>query len=383
MQPEEPRGRLVCARCRRPSAVCYCAHLVSLSTRTRVVFLQHPREAKVPIGTARMSHLMLVNSELHQGVRFAAHPRVQELAADPTAALLFPGEGAQEPAQVAGAVQTLVVIDGTWAQARKVLRENPILQRLPRIGLLPERPGNYRIRREPTAECLATVEAVANALGALEQAPGRFDSMLGAFTFMVDRQLERAAASSGPRVCTRRRGVRAQAAALLRDQLERAVLVHCEVNAHARDQRPDGRPELLQLCALRLATGERFHALVAPRRPLAANAPYHLRIEEEELRAGEPIAAALARWAAFLRPEDVLGGWGHFTRDQLLVEGAPQGLEPWLDLRRLVSQRTQDSAGTPELAAQRLGQEVGAPVAAGRTGRLVAALGQIARALLR
>ena len=195
----EPRE--VCLHCRRPSAVCYCAHLVPLPTRTRVVILQHPREARVPIGTARMAHLMLPNSELlapqpvssDRAVLFGSHPRVQELTLDPAqvavTALLFPGPGAQDPALLPeGTIQNLVVIDGTWAQARKVLKQNPILHRLPRIGLLPTRPGNYRIRREPAADCLATIEALALALGVLERAPDRFAQMLTAFTFMVDRQ---------------------------------------------------------------------------------------------------------------------------------------------------------------------------------------------------
>ncbi|MFN7134575.1 MAG: DTW domain-containing protein, partial [Myxococcales bacterium] len=78
-----PAGRQICARCRRPQSVCYCTHLSPLSSRTRVVFLQHPREGKVAIGTARMAHLALPNSELHQGVDFSAHPRLQALAAAP------------------------------------------------------------------------------------------------------------------------------------------------------------------------------------------------------------------------------------------------------------------------------------------------------------
>ena len=271
MTPHPPRP--VCARCRRPSAVCYCAHLLALPTRTRVVFLQHPREAKVPVGTARMSHLMLGNSELHQGVHFASHPRVQELAEDPRAALLFPGPDAQDPAALpAGALQTLVVIDGTWAQARKVLRENPILQRLRRIGLSPTQPGNYRIRREPAADCLATVEAVAQALGALEGDPARFAGMLTAFTFMVDQQIERAAARTEPKRHRQWSERQLQSAARLRRQLAQAVVVCGEVNAHARGRLP-GRPELLHLCALRVTTGERFEALAAPRRPLARPRP--------------------------------------------------------------------------------------------------------------
>ena len=50
-------GRDVCDRCRRPVCGCYCAHVRSIDTRTKLVILQHPRERDVPIGTAHMATL--------------------------------------------------------------------------------------------------------------------------------------------------------------------------------------------------------------------------------------------------------------------------------------------------------------------------------------
>ena len=62
--------RIECARCRRPERLCWCAHLPVLPTETRIVFLQHPRERNLSIGTARMASLCLPSSELHVGVDF-------------------------------------------------------------------------------------------------------------------------------------------------------------------------------------------------------------------------------------------------------------------------------------------------------------------------
>src|SRR5258706_12373307 len=94
--------REVCYRCRRPKSACFCLHLKRVQTRTRVVFLQHPRERRVPIGTARLAHLSLPNSELHTGVDFAGHTRLEEILAGRNVAVLFPGEAAVDisPAQV-------------------------------------------------------------------------------------------------------------------------------------------------------------------------------------------------------------------------------------------------------------------------------------------
>src|SRR4051812_30398279 len=102
--------REVCLRCRRPARLCYCGHLPALATRTKVILLQHPREARMPIGTARMAHLALPGSELHRGVYFHDNARVRALMEEPGTALLFPGEGAINPEDVApGEIRHLIV----------------------------------------------------------------------------------------------------------------------------------------------------------------------------------------------------------------------------------------------------------------------------------
>ena len=173
--PLQPAHRELCLRCRRPRRACYCPHLRPVESATRTCFLQHPRERKTAIGTARMAHLSLPNSELHQGVSFEDHPRVRALAAAEGTALLFPGAESVDPAALRGPrPRAVIVVDGTWSQARKVVKQNPFLQALPRLAFTPERPSNYRIRAEPSAECVSTIEAVVHLLGALEGAPERF-----------------------------------------------------------------------------------------------------------------------------------------------------------------------------------------------------------------
>ncbi|ABC81828.1 tRNA-uridine aminocarboxypropyltransferase [Anaeromyxobacter dehalogenans] len=184
--------RELCRRCLRPAALCLCASLPVVRARTRVVILQHPREARLAICTAWLTRLALEDCELHRGVRFEDHPRVREVVAAPGAALLFPGEGAVPAAARAGdPPRLLVAVDGTWHQARKMVEASPSLAALPRISVVPDRPGGYAgLRREPEPEYLSTLEAVALALGALEQDPARFEPMREAFRKMVAQQLE-------------------------------------------------------------------------------------------------------------------------------------------------------------------------------------------------
>jgi tRNA-uridine aminocarboxypropyltransferase len=183
-----------CRRCLRPVAFCVCDHLPRLAARTRVVILQHPREARLAICSAWLCHAALPGSELLQGVRFDDHPRVAALLDEPGTWLLFPGEGARPAGALAGAPPaTLLVIDSTWPQAVKLLRKNPRLAALPRLALEPGTvaPSGYAgLREEPAEGHLATIDAVAEALGALEGDKARFAPMRTAFRLAVERQLE-------------------------------------------------------------------------------------------------------------------------------------------------------------------------------------------------
>ncbi|MGB8931895.1 MAG: tRNA-uridine aminocarboxypropyltransferase, partial [Anaeromyxobacteraceae bacterium] len=260
--------RELCLRCLRPRRACWCPHLRPVESATRACILQHLRERKTAIGTARMAHLSLPNSELHLGVSFREHPRVRALAAEEGTALLFPGEGAIDAAALRGRPpRTVIVVDGTWHQARKLLKENPFLLTLPRIGLSPVRPSNYRIRAEPSAECVSTIEATVLLLGALEGAPERFTPILEAFDKMVDLQIaERDRRSGSPRRLMRKgpKPPRTDTTlATLRDRPGDAVAVYAESSGWLNDAA--GREgELVQLVALRPSTGERFEAVVAP-----------------------------------------------------------------------------------------------------------------------
>jgi DTW domain-containing protein YfiP len=359
-----PRPR--CLKCRRPDGYCYCGALTPVATATRVVFLQHPRERTVAMGTARIARLALANAELHVGVRFDAHPRVRALADDPTAALLYP-DGADAGTEPATPPRTLVVIDGTWTTARKMLARNPVLACLPRIRLNPSTPGAYRIRREPAPHCLSTVEAVAAALAALEGGAERFAPMLAAFHDLIERQIAIAAVRRVPYHHARRR-VRARDRAFAN-----AVVVQTEGSAG------DDGHELVVLVAERVATGERFVAVAAPRSPLRAGFAQHTGWAVEQVRAGAPIADVAARWAAFLAPDDVLIGWGPFSAR--LLERERMRHQPWRDLRSDVIQRLGRRPGGAERAAALLtGTE---PVVGrlGRPGRQVAALAALVRGL--
>ena len=378
-------ARAVCVRCRRPTSACWCADLQPVTTRTRLVFLQHPREARVAIGTARIAHLGLTHSELHRGIDFSQHERVAQLIAQPGTALLFPGEGSVAPDQLAQPPETLLVIDGTWPQARRMLTLNPALRALPRIGFVPRQPGNYRIRREPAAHCVATVEAVVEVLAALDPDPSRFDPLLRAFERMVDRQLAGLASRTEP---IRRRLKPGDPWWLIRSlpDLEKLwpnlIAIAGEANAHRLGSGIPGEPEIIQLAAQRLATGEVFHAFLAPRRPLAPRAAHHLEVPVSALETGRPLGDVLRDWNRFVQPGDRLVGWGGFSWDLLAQEGWHPDAPP-VDLRLVAAQRLKRRPGRPDTATLAIGGTLGSePPTPGRAGRAVQAIAAFVTRLL-
>jgi DTW domain-containing protein YfiP len=350
-----------------------------------VVFLQHVREARVSIGTARIARLGLLNSELHEGVEFEGHPRIAELIARPGTALLFPGEGAVAPDALERPPETLLVIDGTWPQARKMMSLNPAFRSLPRIGFVPRRPGNYRIRREPAAHCVATVEAVVEVLAAFERDESRFAPLIRAFDSMVEAQIAARAARTTPA----RRRLKpcdpwwSSAAIPDLDALwPNLVAIAGEANAHGRDSGLVGRPELVQLAAMRLATGETFNAFLAPRRQLAANAARHLEVPAESLLGGDTVERVLNDWNRFVAPDDRLIGWGMHGFDLLAEEGWRPAAEP-IDMRLIAAHRFKRRPGTAEAAAIAAGGIVNEePPAPGRAGRTLRAINALTQAML-
>lgn len=150
-----------------------------MPTRTRFIFLMHPKEFKrEKAGTGRLTHLCLPTSEIHMGTDFDQHPEVQALLRDPRlhVVLLYPGsealnlsQGELTSATLGERCLVVLLLDATWACARKMLRLSPTLQALPRIMFTPQALSRFVIKQQPQAGCLSTLEATHETLLALSR----------------------------------------------------------------------------------------------------------------------------------------------------------------------------------------------------------------------
>ncbi|MCS4248593.1 tRNA-uridine aminocarboxypropyltransferase [Pseudomonas sp. BIGb0164] len=182
-------SRPQCSRCLRPVAHCLCPLIPSLDSRTRVLLLQHPSEVNHALNTARLAALGLNNAQLVVGEVFED---LASLLSSPgyQARLLFPADDAQPLQAYSPGDQALLLVvpDGTWRKARKLLHLNPLLAALPRVTLAEGSVSRYRLRKAPGAGALSTVEAIVQALQVLE-APASFEPLLKPFEALIEGQI--------------------------------------------------------------------------------------------------------------------------------------------------------------------------------------------------
>lgn len=204
-----PTPDATCARCGKPAPLCICADIVPLDHRVAVLILQHPQEQDVALGTARLTALHLKHATLGIGLSWASLSKALGRPADPKRwAVLYlgsvkaaelaagrdivvldrKGQAAVDQDAILAEIDGIVLLDGSWSQAKALWWRNPWMLKCRRIVLGPRRPSRYgKLRREPRRDALSTIEAAALLLSRLEHRP-EIERLLCA---SLDRLLER------------------------------------------------------------------------------------------------------------------------------------------------------------------------------------------------
>lgn len=198
-----------CPSCQKQRTLCFCDDLKSQSVSQKItlLILQHPQEPKEPLGTARLTHLLFTNSILKTGLSWPnlektlgrkADPKKwavlylgsakvpsltpdQSLDAPHIGARLFradkKGEVTTLSPETKTALEGLIVLDGTWSQAKTLWWRNAWLTKLTRLVLAPQKASAYgKFRKEPRRESLSTLESTGLTLSLLEDAP-RYETL--------------------------------------------------------------------------------------------------------------------------------------------------------------------------------------------------------------
>ncbi|XP_024018594.1 uncharacterized protein LOC21400808 [Morus notabilis] len=116
-----------------------------------------------------------------------------EIAVPPGSILLFPSKqavGVDRLKAIALDVTNLIVLDGTWAKAKRMYAENPWLKLLPHLKLELDKVSLYSgVRMQPKAGCLSSIESIVYALKELgDENHEGLDDLLDVFESMVGDQ---------------------------------------------------------------------------------------------------------------------------------------------------------------------------------------------------
>ena len=162
--------------------LCLCDSIPALTIMTKVIVVISHREILVPTNTGRLAAQALTNSailihgansaNISNDIGATACDLTPHLRPGRQALLLYPGDDADlltpELVQRYGGQVDLVVPDGNWRKTSKMRRRIPGMVDLPTVRLAPGAPSAYRVRKETKSEGLATIEAIARALGVIE-----------------------------------------------------------------------------------------------------------------------------------------------------------------------------------------------------------------------
>ncbi len=167
-----------------------------------VLVLQHPQERREPLATAPVAVATLRRAKLVAGLSWPNLERALGRPADPRRwGVLYLGsarpaalreereiiilgrDGAPiaDPAPILKRLDGIVLIDGSWKEAKTLWWRNPWLLKLHRLVVNPPAPARLgRLRREPRREALSTLESAALVLRHLEAGPSAADALLAA-----------------------------------------------------------------------------------------------------------------------------------------------------------------------------------------------------------
>ncbi|NRP52425.1 MULTISPECIES: tRNA-uridine aminocarboxypropyltransferase [unclassified Marinobacterium] len=177
-KPFVTRGANVkrCEQCRLPITACICEYRSEVESQVEFVVLMHRYETYKPTNTGRLIADSIAKTRVieWQG-RKEPGDELTALLNDPSyqPIIVFPPaedylERMTTPVQVQqnSAKPLLILLDGTWRQARRIFRHSDYLQHLPVISLDEVRESSYGLRKAIHEGQLCTAEV---AIALLEQ----------------------------------------------------------------------------------------------------------------------------------------------------------------------------------------------------------------------
>jgi len=199
-----------CPRCLKPMPLCICDSVTPIESRISLLILQHPQEQDRALGTARLAALHFANAVVKIGlswpslakalgrpvadparwaVLYLGSAKASDLDTDAEiVALTRKGEASDHQRAILSSIEGVLLLDGTWSQAKALWWRNPWMLKCQRVILNPKHPSRYgALRREPRGDGLSTIEAAGMLIAALERRPEIAATLNASFEHMLAR----------------------------------------------------------------------------------------------------------------------------------------------------------------------------------------------------
>jgi DTW domain-containing protein YfiP len=202
-----------CPHCGKPLPLCVCDSVTPIENRIQLLILLHPQEQDRALGTARLtarhfktavvkiglswpSLSKALGRPVHDPSRWAVlylgSSKVADLDTDrDIVAINRKGELEVDQRGILADIEGIVLLDGTWSQAKALWWRNAWMLKCQRVILGPKQPSRYgKLRKEPRGDGLSTIEAAAMLLAGLEKRPDIAETLNGSFERMLARYRE-------------------------------------------------------------------------------------------------------------------------------------------------------------------------------------------------
>ena len=201
-----------CPHCQKPMPLCICDSIEPIDNKIGLLILQHPQEQDRALGTARVAAQHFTNSEVKVGLSWPSLSKILGHNVDPARwgilylgsakvadydtdleilAIDRKGEAEMNQKSLLRDLEGVILLDGTWSQAKALWWRNAWMLKCQRIILGPAAPSLYgKLRREPRKDGLSTIEAAGMLLSALEKRPQIAETLNASFERMLARYRE-------------------------------------------------------------------------------------------------------------------------------------------------------------------------------------------------
>ncbi|CAH9052523.1 hypothetical protein PSEHALCIP103_00640 [Pseudoalteromonas haloplanktis] len=155
-----------CEQCLIAKHYCICEGAEYASCDAAVCLLMYHNESFKPSNTGRLIAEIVPDNYAFRWDRTSPDPALLALLNNDKYQpfVIFPAEDVEtdrvvtqvEP--VAGKTPLFIFLDGTWREAKKMVRKSPYLDNLPVLSITSEKLSDYRLRVAPHAHQLGTAE---------------------------------------------------------------------------------------------------------------------------------------------------------------------------------------------------------------------------------